>query len=94
MVRHSMEIIDQVHKKLKLDHFLVLTADQPVYAIGKQVQCLYTDEYCDHKVLLMIGPLHIKMNFLNLLGNWLESSGWTESLVETKITSPGKQNLF
>ena len=94
MVRHSMEIIDQVHKKLKLDHFLVLTADQPVYAIGKQVQCLYTDEYCDHKVLLMIGPLHIKMNFLNLLGNWLESSGWTESLVETKITSPGKAESF
>ena len=38
MVRHTMDIIDQVHKKLKLDQPLVITADQPVCAIGKQVQ--------------------------------------------------------
>ena len=34
------------------------------------------------------------MNFLNLLGNWLESSGWTESLVKAKITSPRKVESF
>ena len=39
---------------------------------------------------MMAGPLLIEMNFLNLLGNWLERSGWTESLVTAKITSPGK----
>ena len=86
MVRHTMDIIDQVRKKLKLDQPLVIASDQPVYAIGKQVQWLYPDEYDDHKVLIMMGPLHNKMKFLNLLGNWLESSGWTESLVKAKIT--------
>ena len=35
MVRHTMDVIDQVHKKLKLDQPLVITADQPVYVIGK-----------------------------------------------------------
>ena len=90
MVRHTMDIIDQVHKKLKRDQTLVITADQPVYAIGKQDQWLYPDEYGDHEVLMMMGPLHIEKNFLNLLGNWLKSSGWTESLVKAKITSPGK----
>ena len=35
MVRHTMGIIDQVHKKLTLEKPLVITADQPVYAIGK-----------------------------------------------------------
>ena len=45
-------------------------------------------------MLMMMCPLHIEMNFLNLLGNWLESSGWTESLVKTKITSPGKAESF
>ena len=49
------------------------TADQPVYATGKQVQWLYADEYSNHKVLMMMDPLHIKMNFLNLLGNLLEA---------------------
>ena len=90
MVRHTMDIIDQVLKKLTLDQPLVITASQPVCAIGKQVQWLYPDEYGDHKVLIMMGPLHIQINFLNLLGNWFEGSGWTESLVKAKIISPGK----
>ena len=75
MVRHTMDIIDQVHKKLKLDQPLVITADQPVCASGKQVQWLYPDEFGDHKVLMIIGPLHIEIDFLNLLGNWLETNG-------------------
>ena len=49
MIRHTMDIICQVYKRLKLDQPLVITADQPVYAIGKQVQWLYPDEYGDHK---------------------------------------------
>ena len=59
MVRHTMDIIDKVHKKLKLDQPLVITVDQLIYAIGKQVHWLYLDEYGDHKVLMMMGPLHI-----------------------------------
>ena len=39
-------------------------------------------------MLMMMCPLHIEMNFLNLLGNWLES------LVKAKITSPGKVESF
>ena len=93
-VRHTIDIIDQVQKKLKLDQPLKITADQPVYAFGNQVQWLYPDEYGDHLSAHDDGPLHIEMNFLNLLGNWLESSGWTESLVKAKITSPGKAESF
>ena len=48
----------------------MIIADQSVYAIKKQVQWLYLDEYGHHhKVLMMMGPLQIKMNFLSLLGN-------------------------
>ena len=43
MVRRTIDI-DQVHKKLKLGQPLVITADQPIYTIGKQVQWLYPDE--------------------------------------------------
>ena len=42
----------------------------------------------------MMGPVNIEMHFLNLLDNWLESSGWTESLIKAKITSPGKAESF
>ena len=51
----------------------MITAEQPVYAIGKQVQWLYPDEYSDDKVFMMMNPLYIKVNFLNLLGNLLET---------------------
>ena len=44
MVKRTIDIIDQVHKKLNLDQPLVITADQPIYTIGKQVQWLYPDE--------------------------------------------------
>ena len=94
MVRHTMDIIDRVHKSLKIDQPIIVTADQPVYAIGKQVQWLYPDEYGDCKVVMMMGPLHIEMNFIGMLGNWLESSGWTECLVKAKITTPGKAESF
>ena len=43
MVRRTIDI-DQVHKKLNLGQPLVITADQPIYTIGKQVQWLYPDE--------------------------------------------------
>ena len=93
IVRHTMDIIDQVHKKLKLNQPLVITADQHVYANGK-VRWLYPDEFSDNKVLMMMDPLHIDVNFLQVLSNWLESSGWTASLVKAKITSSGKAKSF
>ena len=34
------------------------------------------------------------MNFLNLLGNWLESCGWAKSLVKAKITTLRKAKSF
>ena len=43
---------------------------------------------------MMMGLLQIEMNFLNLLGNWMKSSGWTESLVKAKIVPPVKTESF
>ena len=38
---HAMDIIKEVQRNLNLDQPLVVTADQPVYALGKKVQWLY-----------------------------------------------------
>ena len=51
----------------------IVTGDQPVYAIGKQVQWLYPSEYGEDKLLLMMGPLHIEIAFLNATGDWLKA---------------------
>ena len=94
MVRHTMDIIKEVHRTLHLNQPLVITADQPVYALGKKVQWLYPDMYGEDKVLMMMGPLHIEMAFLSLIGDWLESSGWVEALVKSSISTSGKADSF
>ena len=38
MIRHCMEIIFKITNKVNPSHTSVITGDQPVYAIGKQVQ--------------------------------------------------------
>ena len=30
------------------------------------------------KVIWMIGPLHIEMAFISVIGDWLEGSGWVD----------------
>ena len=94
MVRHTMNIIKEVQRNLELDQPLVITADQPVYALGKKVQWLYPDKYGEDKVLMMIGPLHIEMALLSLIGDWLESSGWVETLVKSSISTLAKASSF
>ena len=68
----------------------VMSGDQPVYAIGKQVQWHYPDLYGEDKLVMMMGPLHIEMNFLGAIGDWLEGSGWTDLLVKSSITTTGR----
>ena len=50
-----------------------ITAGQPVYTLGKQIQWMYPDEFGD--VFWMMGILHIEMDVLNHIGNWLDGSG-------------------
>ena len=38
----------------------------------------------------MMGGLHIGMNLLKLLGDWLRGSGWTSALLEAEMTSYGR----
>ena len=69
----------------------IITADQPVYALGKQVQWLYPHEF--GKIIWMIGPLHTDM-FLNIIGAWLDGSGWNDLYEKSEINTSGKVNSF
>ena len=39
---------------------------------------------------MMMGSLHIEMNFLAAIGDWLEGSGWIDLLVKSSIKTPGR----
>lgn len=55
VVRHTMDIVASATKKLNPTQTPVWTGDQPVYAIGKQIQWLYPDNYGEDKLVLMLG---------------------------------------
>jgi len=40
--------------------------------------------------VVMLGGLHIEMATLNMLGKWLDGSGWSSALVEADITTCGR----
>ena len=51
---------------------VVITADQPVYALGKQLKWIFKDEFRDF--VRMLGSLCIEQNFIRAIG-WKEKGG-------------------
>ena len=56
------------------------------------MQWLLPDEYND--VVVMMGPLHIEMTFLNAIGDWLEGSGWVTIFKRRRMTTVGCIDSF
>ena len=73
-VRHAVNIIHKIIEKVNPNQKVVITGDQPVYALGKQLKWRFPTEFDD--TIWMLGPLHIEEMFLKLIGNWLEKSVW------------------
>ena len=94
MIRHSMEIIKRAVQNVNPGQIPVLAADQPLYALAKQIQWSWPDTYGEDHFVIMFGGLHIEMAMLKLLGDWLEGSGWTNALVQADIASSGTANSF
>lgn len=55
VVRHTMDIVISTTKKINPTQTPVWTGDEPVYAIGKQVQWLYPQKYGEDRIVLMLG---------------------------------------
>ncbi len=57
MVKHTMKLIKRAVDNLNKDQTPVVTADQPVYALGKQVQWHFVHDYGEDKFVFMMGGL-------------------------------------
>ena len=90
MIEHSMELVKDLTAYLNPDQTPVLTMDQPLFAIAKQIPWKNPELYGEGNFLVMMGGLHIEMAFLKCLGDWLAHCGWENMFVEADITSPGK----
>ena len=92
MVSHCFKVISKIVQELNPLQPTVITVDQPVYAIAKQVQWSKPEDYKD--VVVMMGPLHIEMAFLNAIGDWLEGSGWVDIFERARLTTVGRIDSF
>lgn len=94
MIRHSMNLVKQVVQELNPGQVPVLTCDQPLYAITKQIQWTWPESHGEDHFVILLGGLHIEMAFMKVAGDWLEDSGWTEALVQADVAGSGTADSF
>ena len=91
-VRHCAKQLVNVTERLNPGQKTVITADQQVYTIGKELQYQFPEEF--KNVLWLLGPLHIEKNFLEAIGKWLDGSGWKEIYEYSTIATAGKADAL
>ncbi len=93
-VKHVMGKVHDIATFLNPGQVPVIAADQPIYAVAKQIQWQWPENYGEDKFIIMFGGLHIEMAALKSLGTLLQESGWTGTLVEAEVASPGTAESF
>ena len=68
-----------------------IAADQPIYAVAKQMRWHWPDHYGEEKIVMIFGGLHVEMA-LKSFGIVLWDSHWT--MAEARIASTGKTESF
>lgn len=93
-IKHSMDKVKAATQLLNPGQTPVMAADQPLYAIAKQIQWQWPETYGENKFIVMFGGLHIEMAALKLLGDLLKGSGWTAALTEAEVATSGTADSF
>ena len=94
MIRHSMSVVRKAVQFLNPGQIPVVTFDQPLYAIAKQVQWNWPEQFGEDQFVVMLGGLHIEMTAFKALGGWLDGSGWTDCLVQAGVAKVGMEDFF
>ena len=77
MIRHSMDVVKKAVEHLNPGQTPVVTFDEPLFALAKQIQWKWPDSYGEDHIVVMFGGLHIEMVALKTLGTgceWLGAS--------------------
>ena len=93
MIKHAMIVAKNAIEHLNSGQIQVITMDQPLYALAKQIQWSWS-EFDEKLYIVMLGGLHIEMAVISMMEKWLDESGWCTALVEAGITTPGKAEAF
>lgn len=94
MIMHCMKTNNAATQLLNPGQIPVLTMDQPLYAIGKQIQWRYPQLFGEDKYVVMLGPLHIEMAGLRVIGEFLDGTGWSNAIVQADVATKGTADGF
>ena len=89
MIRHALNVIRIAVKELNPAQVPIVTLDQPLYSLAKQVQWCWPETHGEEHFVIILGGLHIEMCCLKMIGEWLQDSGWVDAIVQAKVASPG-----
>ena len=68
MVKHCMVVLQRTNQDMNPSHVPVITTDQPVYALPKQIQWKYPNTFGEGNLVIMMSRLHLEMAMLTVLG--------------------------
>ena len=68
-IKLTMDKIKEVTQFLNPAQCSVKAVDQHLFAIAKQIQCQWPNDYDEDKFVVMFGRLHIEMAVLKLVGD-------------------------
>ena len=83
MIRHSLDVIKKTTDLINPGQAPVVTVDQSLFAIAKNIQWKWPLVYEEEKFVILFGGLHIELAALKTLGDLLQCSGWTSALVQS-----------
>ncbi len=66
MIKHAMNVISAAVRHLNPSQVPVMTADQPLFSLAKQVQWIWPDRFGENHFVIMLGGLHIEMATLKV----------------------------
>lgn len=92
-IAHGMNVVKAAVKHLNPTQTPVIALDQPLFALGKEIQWKLTD-YNENNFVLMLGGLHIEMAAFKMLGKWLTGSGWPEVMCNAGVATQGVAESF
>ena len=72
----------------------LLRMNKSLYAMGKQIQRRSPNLYGEEKYVIMMGPLHIEMAGLKVIGDLLDGNGWSNAIVQADVATEGNADSF
>ena len=93
-MKHAMQKVKETTSYLRPDQITVVTVDQPLFAVAKQIQWQWPETFGEDKYIVILGGVHIEMAAFKTIGNLLKESWWTAVLTEAGIASSGTAEPF